>query len=317
MAATLDIITVNWNSDRYLRQCLESIAACSQCGWELGRVVVIDNASTDASIEGVENLNLPLVLTVNPVNRGFAAACNQGSKGSTAHFLLFLNPDTRLCPQSLGQAVTFMQRQENDQVGILGIQLLNERGEISCSCARFPTVGHFLNKMLGLDRLFPAVFRSRYVAEAQLGKNQIVDQVMGAFFLIRRSLFEVLGGFDEQFFLYFEEVDLSYRALLNGWISYYLAEARAYHIGWGSSSQVKGERLYHSLRSRILYGYKHFSWYRATLLFLCTLVVEPITRIGRSLAQGSIQDVVDTFQGYQKFWREAPRLLASGFQQLG
>jgi GT2 family glycosyltransferase len=315
MAASLDIIIVNWNSGHFLRQCLESIADCSQSGWELYRVVVIDNASTDSSIEGLETLNLPLVVTLNPVNRGFAAACNQGSRGSTAHFLLFLNPDTRLCPQSLRQAVTFLERQENDRVGILGIQLLNERGEISCSCARFPTIGHFLSKMLGLDRLFPRVFRPRYMVEHELGKNQIVDQVMGAFFLIRRSLFEALRGFDERFFLYFEEVDLSYRALSNGWMSYYLADAQAYHIGWGSSSQVKGERLYHSLRSRILYGYKHFSWHMATLLLLSTLVVEPITRVGRSLTQGSFQDVVDTFQGYLKLWGEAPRLFVSGFQR--
>jgi N-acetylglucosaminyl-diphospho-decaprenol L-rhamnosyltransferase len=315
MDASLDIIIVNWNSGHHLHQCLESIADCSQSGWELCRVVVIDNASTDSSLEGLKILNLPLVLTLNPVNRGFAAACNQGSRGSRAHFLLFLNPDTRLCPQSPGQAIAFMRRQENDRVGILGIQLLNEKGEISCSCAHFPTFGHFLGKMLGLDRLFPAVFRPRYVAEHDLGNNQIVDQVMGAFFLIRRSLFETLGGFDERFFLYFEEVDLSYRALLNGWMSYYLADARAYHIGWGSSSQVKGERLYHSLRSRILYGYKHFSWPMATLLFLSTLIVEPIARVGHSLAQGSFQDVVDTFQGFLKFWWEAPRLFISGFQR--
>ena len=121
----------------------------------MGRVVIVDNAATDSSIDHLDNIKLPLSLIRNAQNRGFAAVCNQGAKGSNADYLLFLNPDTRLFEDSLIKLLAFIEQPENQKIGIIGIQLVAETGRVSRTCARFPTPGMFFSKMLGFDRLFP------------------------------------------------------------------------------------------------------------------------------------------------------------------
>jgi hypothetical protein len=138
-----------------------------------------------------------------------------------------------------------------------------------------------------------------------------VDQVMGAFFFIRRSLFEALGGFDERFFVYFEEVDLSLRACELGWRTFYLSSAQAYHRGGGVTDQVKPARLFYSLRSRILYAYKHFNPWTATLVTLGTLFVEPFSRLALAIIRGSPTQVIDTLKGYALLWRAMPHALVA------
>ena len=136
-----------------------------------------------------------------------------------------------------------------------------------------------------------------------------VDQVMGTFFLMRHSLFESLGGFDERFFVYFEEVDLSLRARQAGWHSVYIADARAFHAGGGASRQVKANRLFYSLRSRLLYGFKHFTSFKAWLLVGVTLLIEPLTRVLFSLMNGGMDDVRNTLKGYGMLLQDFPRIL--------
>lgn len=135
-----------------------------------------------------------------------------------------------------------------------------------------------------------------------------VDQVMGAFFLIRHSVFVLLDRFDERFFVYFEEVDLSLRAKQQGWRSVYLAEAQAYHKGGGVSEQVKAHRLFYSLRSRILYAFKHFNRIAAWTVSFITLVIEPMTRLIRGLVRRSPGEVSDTARGFAMLWKDAPRI---------
>lgn len=144
--------------------------------------------------------------------------------------------------------------------------------------------------------------------------TRIVEQVMGAFFLVRRRLFESLGGFDDRFFVYFEEVDFSLRARQAGRLSFYLADARAHHTGGGGSQQVRPKRLFYSLRSRIIYGYKHFGSLRATGLFLATLFLEPVARFALSAARLSPSQMAETAQGYAFLWREVPEILRVGLQ---
>lgn len=296
--ASVDIIIANWNSGRQIYECLKSITNAEKSGFRLSRVVVIDNASTDGSADGLQDLNLPLTLICNNVNRGFAAACNQGAAGSKADYLLFLNPDTRLSEDSLAVPIAFMERPENQHIGIVGIQLIDDEGRVSRTCARFPTPGQFFAKMLGLDRLFPRVFPSHFMNEWDHRDSREVDHVMGAFFLVRRPLFEMLNGFDERFFVYLEDLDLSFRARQLGWSSFYLAAAQAYHKGGGTSEQIKAKRLFYSLRSRILYGYKHFSRVGATMLMLGTLIVEPLSRMVLGAARGSWKEIIETGRAY-------------------
>jgi GT2 family glycosyltransferase len=303
---TCDIIIVNWNSGSQLHSCINSIL---EFGLPLvNQIIVVDNGSTDGSEIDIENL--PKVILIRAgYNRGFAVACNQGAAFASENYLLFLNPDTRLFPNSLSIPLDYMNDKKNAKVGICGIQLVDESGRVSRSCARFPSLSVFLAQALGLNRLARLRHLTQAMAEWSHDTTQSVDQVIGAFFLIRYSLFKSLGGFDERFFVYFEEVDFALRAHQAGWYSVYLANAQAYHAGGGTSRQVKAHRLFYSLRSRLLYGFKHFSLINAWLLMLLTLGLEPFTRIIFALAKGEWHDMQHTLKGYLLLFRALPAIL--------
>lgn len=309
MSPSIDIIIVNWNAGGQLHKCIESIAITQNSHITLNRVVIVDNASTDDSLFDIENSSLPIFIIRNKENRGFSAACNQGAQDSRADYLLFLNPDTILYTDSITLPVVFLASKENYGVGIIGIQLIDETEHISRSCARFPTVGVFFTKMMGLDRIFPVFFPSLLMNEWNHSSNREVDHVIGAFYMIRRSLFVSLGGFDERFFVYLEDLDLSYRARQTGWKSYYLADAQAFHKGGGASEQIKATRLFYSLRSRIQYGYKHFGFLSATGLWIGTLSLELIVRLVLAVGHGSKKELQETMQGYVLLYQSIPSVL--------
>ena len=241
MIPSLDIIIVNWNTGTLLGDCLGSISQVRTAGFRLERVVVVDNNSADGSADRLEGLSgQPISVLRNNVNQGFAAACNQGAAGTQADYLLFLNPDTRVFSDSLWRPLEFLEQKQNSQFGICGVRHVDDSGAFSTSCARFPTLRIFFGQMTGLSMLFPTWFPSHLMLESECLENREVDQIIGAFFLVRRSLFEVLGGFDPRFFVYFEEVDFSLRARQEGFRSYYLAATTVYHKGGGSSQQAKG-----------------------------------------------------------------------------
>lgn len=312
---SMDIIIVNWNSGEQLRECVASISATGRDGFVLRRVVLVDNASRDGSADFDAPAGLEVVHIRNPDNRGFAAACNQGAAGSSADYLLFLNPDTVLHEASLARPMAFMEDPANASVGICGIALQDENGQTARSCSRFPTTSMFLAKMLGLASILPArVYRQR-MTDWDHSSNRDVDQVIGAFFLVRRPMFERLGRFDERFFVYFEEVDLSLRAAAAGFRSHFLSDASAMHHGGGTSRQIKARRLTYNLRSRIEYGIKHFTRASALVLALGTLLVEPISRLALAIVRASPSGCVETVRGFLPLWAAAPNLLrrATGF----
>lgn len=310
MKPSLDIIIVNWNAGVQLRSCLLSLENTVKNCFELNRVVIVDNASTDGSADGLEQISLPIEIIRNSENRGFAAACNQGETGSGADYVLFLNPDTRLFLESLEKAIEYMEESEHIDVGILGIQLLDDYGRVSRSCARFPSANQFLSKMLGLNRLFPSLFKNHFMIEWDHSYTRQVDQVIGAFFMIRKRVFDEMHGFDERFFVYFEEVDLSLRAIQNGWKSVYYADAQAYHKGGGTSEQIKATRLFYSLRSRILYSYKHFSRRAAIAVLLGTLFIEPFSRTILGLSKLSLTTIGETIKAYKLLWSDLHNILS-------
>ncbi|MHB1389945.1 MAG: glycosyltransferase family 2 protein [Thermoleophilia bacterium] len=300
MSCSLDIVIVNWNSGKRLRACLESIIKSDHSNYVLDRVTVVDNASTDASAVGLLDLDLPLTIITNNTNRGFATACNQGSFDSGSNYLLFLNPDTRLFPNSLDIAIAFMVQPTQSQVGICGARMLDEQGETVASCARFPTPATILGKVCGLQIISPRLFPPHMLSSRELAVSRSVDQVIGAFFMVRRHLFDELRGFDERFFVYFEEVDFSLRAREKGYHSYFLSDVRVFHEGGGCSRQAGANRLFYYLRSRLQFGLKHFSMTENIFLILLTLLVEPLTRSLAALRQRSLATVTETMSAYQK-----------------
>src|SRR5689334_21646143 len=228
---SLHVVIVNWNSGPQLKECLQSFAAVASDEVTV-RLTVVDNASIDGSCDELEGTtNLPLAIIRNADNRGFGAACNQGAAGSQADYLLFLNPDTRLMPGSLGLPARYLQSPAHHAVGIVGIQLLDADGHVARNTARAPTAWSMIGNSLGVDRVMPALFPPHFAAEWAHDETREVDQVMGAFFLVRRSVFEHLGGFDQRFFVYYEDLDFAARARAHGFSSVYLAGAQAFHRG--------------------------------------------------------------------------------------
>jgi N-acetylglucosaminyl-diphospho-decaprenol L-rhamnosyltransferase len=299
---SISIITINWNSGGQLRECLEAIVKSDCQKFKLDKVVIVDNASTDASLNGLEQLDLPIQIIENSVNQGFGAACNQGAAVCNSDYLLFLNPDARVSEDSIDRSASFMAESLAQKVGVVGVQLVDERGKIQRSCARFPSPTNLWCSILGIDKLVKSKLTSYMMTEWHHDNTQRVDHVMGAFYLIRADLFASLQGFDENFFVYFEDLDLSYRVHKAGWSSHYLADTRSFHKGGGTSEKIKATRLFYSQRSRILYGYKHFSWFQATAIALATLTIEPLIRIGFSLLKLSATQAKETILGYAQLY---------------
>lgn len=298
----VDIVIVDFNAGALLADCLRSIERYGPHEARLGRVVVVDNASSPPSASLLPPTTLPLSVIRNDRNLGFAAACNQGARGSAADYLLFLNPDTQLLANSLDVPVAYLERPEHERVGIVGVQLLDDDGKVSRTSSHHPRPAFFLYKALGLSLLLPTRFSGGMMLEWDHRSTRRVDGIMGAFFFVRRSLFERLSGFDERFFVYFEETDFGYRADRLGYCSMYLAEGQAYHHGCGTTEKVRAHRLAYSLRSRIQYARLHFSRSGALAVALLTLVVEPITRLLLALARRSRTEMQETLHGYRLLW---------------
>jgi GT2 family glycosyltransferase len=306
----LSIVIVNWNAGIQLTEVINSIADYHNN--LVSSVIIVDNASTDDSVSQVESIkDLPFKLHIirNDKNMGFGAACNQGAKLANSEYILFLNPDMKLYANSLTVPVAFMQDPKNYDVGIVGIQLIDETGDISRSCARFPTLGMFFVQATGLNRLQSMRKFNLHMSDWSHEKTAVVDHVIGAFYLMKRTLFESLDGFDERFFVYLEDLDLSLRARQAGLQSVYLADAKAFHAGGGTSRQVKVHRLFYSLRSRLLYGFKHFNFFQAWLLVLITLGVEPFSRTLYSLFRANFNDVYNTWKAYYMLFKDMKFIL--------
>ena len=305
--STFDIIVVNWNAGLQLRTCIDSIT--HHAHGLVDQTIVVDNGSKDGSEASVKDV--PHITLIRAgANVGFGKACNLGARQAKSEYLLFLNPDAALYADTLLKALAFMQGPANSKVGICGVQLLDEAGHVSRSCARFPSVVGFVAHAVGLNRFFPRL--GHFMAEWDHVQTRQVDHVIGAFFLVRRELFNALHGFDERFFVYLEDMDFSYRAHQAGWRSVYLTDTQAFHAGGGTSNQVKARRLFYSLRSRLLYAFKHFSWMGAFAVLLATLLVEPLSRSALALMRRSWAGLKETWAAYGMLWRWLPQWVLKG-----
>lgn len=251
----LSIIIVAWNTRDILMDCLESIVRHSPS--RASEIIVVDNASADGTADSVRR-GFPQVLVLsNDVNRGFAAANNQGMERASGQYILLLNPDTIVHPQSLDSLCEFMDRHED--VAICGPRLLNGDGTLQQSARRFPTFRGALHKYTVLRSL--GIFRAHYVRwmmkDFAHDRQMDVDQVMGSALLLRRSLLERIGIMDERFFMYYEEVDLCYRVKQAGGRVVFVPDAVITHLGGQSSKQVPVDRYVILMESLLRYFRKH------------------------------------------------------------
>jgi GT2 family glycosyltransferase len=307
MTGSVDIIIVNWNAGNQIKVCIDSII--SNRNSLINKIIVVDNASTDKSdvdIDTIENVTL----IRSDKNLGFGKACNLAAKLVNSEYILFLNPDAALFADTLSKSLNFMQDPTNANVGICGVQLLDEAGNISRSCARYPSALHWIIHALALDKIFP--HQSLLMVDWDHSKTIEVNHVMGAYLLVRRTVFNLLDGFDERFFVYYEDLDFSYRAHLAGWKSLYLSDVQAFHAGGGTSKQVKAHRLFYSLRSRLLYSYKHYSYFSFFLVLLATFFIEPLTRSFYNLLICSWSGLKETSVAYGMLLRWLPLWILKG-----
>lgn len=233
----LRIIIVSWNVEKLLERCLRSLeAACAGLEWDCE---VVDNASADGSVAVARRLGADLSrirVVANQDNRGFARACNQGMSESEARYVLLLNPDTECPPDSLARLLRAAD--ERPGAGILGSKLLNSDGSVQTSIRRFPSFWNQLGIMLKLHNIFPSLFRRYFARDLSLEVEQDADQVMGACFLVRREVIEQIGGLDERYFIWFEEVDYCRMARDAGWSVRYVPSVSVTHHGGQSFGQV-------------------------------------------------------------------------------
>ena len=252
----LSIIILNYNTKDLLRQCLESVIrdqksvtskkpTTNHPALPAGRrlptteVIVVDNASKDNSVSMMREKFPQLELIVNKKNIGFAAGNNKGIKKSRGRYILFLNPDTIVQPDTLRVMVDFMDN--HSQVGAATCRVELPNGELDYSCHRgFPTPWNALAYFSGLAKIFPRVktFTGYTLTYLPLEKIHEIDSACGAFLIVRREAGKEIGWWDEDYFWYGEDLDFSYRLKQKGWQIMFVPKVKIIHYK-GAASGIK------------------------------------------------------------------------------
>jgi GT2 family glycosyltransferase len=251
----LSIVIVSWNTCSELRGCLLSILAAAPGSME---VTVVDNASSDGSADMVEKEFAGVRLIRNKDNLGFAVGSNIGINASRGRYVMLLNPDSEVRPGAFSRLLDFADSRPD--AGIIGIKVLNSDGSIQYSCRHFPTLmaGIFRNTILG--HFFPrnVYIRDYLLAEWDHSEVREVDWVSGAALVMRREFIEDVGLLDERFFMYCEDVDLGYRAMLEGWKVVYFPDAVVVHARAKSSDRTPNRMILEFHRSMYKFFRKHY-----------------------------------------------------------
>lgn len=227
MQNKVSIVIVSYNTRDFLRACLTSIS--DHYPGLLYRVTVVDNASEDGTVGSVEAEFPEVRLIKNPANLGYARAVNQGIEASDSPYVLVLNPDIEVRAGSIENMVEFME--SHSDAGIAGARLVYPDGTLQASCRTFYTLPVVLLRRTFLGKLFPnaKAVRDHLMADWDHKTNRPVDWVIGASMMVRKEAFEKVGGMDERFFLYLEDVDWCSRMQKHGYRVYYVADAEMKH----------------------------------------------------------------------------------------
>jgi O-antigen biosynthesis protein len=263
----LSVVIVNYNVKFFLEQCLKSVFTS---GKNLDmEVFVVDNNSVDGSVEMVAEKFPDVTLMANDRNLGFSRANNQAIHKARGRYVLLLNPDTVLEDDTLQKVVGFMD--EHPDGGGLGVKMLDGQGNFLPESKRgLPTPGVAFCKVFGLSALFP---KSRTFGRYHLGflnkdETHRVDVLSGAFMLLRREALEKTGLLDEDFFMYGEDIDLSYRITAAGYNNYYYPGTRIIHYKGESTKKSSINYVLVFYNAMIIFARKHFSRKNARLFSL-------------------------------------------------
>jgi GT2 family glycosyltransferase/glycosyltransferase involved in cell wall biosynthesis len=282
----VSVIIVSYNVAELLVECLSSLNQLTGDSFDL-QTIVIDNASSDATVPIIFEFFPHVNLIQNQENFGFPYACNQGAAEADGDFLFFLNPDARLNPATIPLLLNFMK--ENPNVGVTAPQIRYPDGKIQPNRRRFPTPLLPFIESTPLERL--PFFRNlpvldRYFVRDKSGDEaQAVDWVVGAAFMVRRKVWDDLGGMDEGFFMYSEELDFCRRTKNAGWEVWYLPQAQVVHAEGQSSKQDLARRHISFNTGKVLYYRKWNGTLYADILrrYLLTIfrfqIVEELSKL--------------------------------------
>lgn len=259
----LSIIIVNWNTRQLLLDCISSIFSTTK-GLSF-EVVLVDNGSTDGSVEAVSSRYREVTIITNQSNQGFAKASNAGLRRMQGEYAVLINTDVILTDGALAAMFGFME--DNRSVGMCGPQLLNRDGSKQTSVGIFPSVwGEFASRFL--MRFFrPSEHRKLAMAKTcEFRAPASVECIMGACMMVRKAAIDHVGMFDEDFFLFYEEIEWCSRMLKGGWPVYHLPSVAVYHLGGESRKKIFLRGWVESWRSRYLFIQKHLSLSRYAMI---------------------------------------------------
>lgn len=263
----LSIVIVNYNVKHFLEQCLSSVFKAAQ-GLNV-EVFVVDNASVDGSVEMIKKKFPEVHLIVNKKNVGFSCANNQALRIAKGRYVLLLNPDTIVQEDTFVKCYEFME--EHEDAGALGIKMLDGKGEFLPESKRaLPTPWVAFYKIFGLSKLFPKShkFGKYHLTYLDKDQNHVVDVLSGAFMWIRKEVLEKIGYLDEDYFMYGEDVDLSYRIQQAGYHNYYFAGSQIIHYKGESTKKGSLNYVLVFYKAMLIFAQKHFSKQNVSLFML-------------------------------------------------
>ena len=252
----LSIIIVNWNTKQLLLDCIGSILTSTERA--TFEVIVVDNGSTDGSIDAVAARYPDVRIIANIRNVGFGPANNMGIKHMQGRYAVLLNSDTVVKGPALDRLFDFMET--HPDVGICGPQLLNADGSKQTSFGAFPTLAsEFASR--SLIRIFAPTVHARLFSNAAATENApgLVDFIIGACMVARKEAINAAGTLDEDYFFFYEEIDWCWRMRRAGWPVYHVPDAEIYHLSGASTRAVSFRARVESWRSRYLYFRKSLS----------------------------------------------------------
>lgn len=261
----LSIVIVNYNVEHFLEQCIYSVRR-ALANIE-GEVFVVDNNSVDGSLKMLAEKFPEIKVIANKQNVGFSRANNQAIRISTGEYVLLLNPDTVVEDDTFSKVIDFMDK--TPDAGGLGVKMVDGRGAFLPESKRgLPTPWTAFYKVFGLSKLFPRSKKFSHYHLGYLDKEEInsVDILAGAFMLIRKSILDKTGLLDEDFFMYGEDIDLSYRITLAGYKNYYFPKTRIIHYKGESTKKSSVNYVFVFYNAMIIFARKHFSQKRASTL---------------------------------------------------
>lgn len=269
----LSIVIVNYNVEFFLEQCLNSVFAATK--HIEAEVFVVDNNSIDGSVKMIKDRFPDVILIENKDNSGFSKANNQALKIAKGKYHLLLNPDTVVEEDTFTKCLDFME--SHPDCGGLGVNMIDGKGNFLPESKRgLPTPKVAFFKIFGLSRLFPKsrTFGQYHLTYLDREKTHEIDVLSGAYMLMRKETLDKVGLLDESFFMYGEDIDLSYRIQLGGYKNYYFPEARIIHYKGESTKKSSVNYVFVFYRAMIIFARKHFGGSKAKLFsFLINLAI--------------------------------------------